>query len=332
MKAIFATACAVSLGAGIINAASFGPGVNEPPAATAMLDRFLSSGQPALTSYRARRVLTASTMGGRMSATLEAWTALDPDETLSFEVVRQDGSGLLRKRVLLAALETEQRTRNHGEMAQSELTNTNYEFQVDSDTKDDGLATIRMVPRRRTPMLLNGFATIRRHDGDIVRIDGSPSKSPSWWTKHVDIVRRYDRIAGVRVPIEMLSHADVRIVGTSAFSMTYEYESVNGVTVDKAPAMAPVMRLPHAGRSVVPGRGVSTGSSGAAPAGSRSVDESPVRVGGRLREKARVAPECRAEAHSPGTRAPSPADSCLSCADPGRQCGAARPEGLLPAA
>lgn len=289
MKAIFAIACAVSLGAGIINAASFGPGVDEPPAstppaATVMLDRFLSSGQPALTSYRARRVLTASTMGGRMSATLEAWTALDPDGTLSFEVVRQDGSGLLQKRVLLAALETERRTRNHGEMAQSELTNANYEFQVDSDTKEDGLATVRLVPRRRTPMLLNGFATIRRHDGDIVRIDGSPSRSPSWWTKRVDIVRRYDRIAGVRVPIEMLSHADVRIVGTSAFSMTYEYESVNGVTVEKAPdAMAPVIRLLRAGRSVVPGRGVSTGSSGATPAGSRSVDESPVRVTARSR-------------------------------------------------
>jgi hypothetical protein len=169
-----------------------------------------------------------------MSASLEAWTTLDPDGTFSFDVIQQEGSGLIRKHVLRAALETEQRTRNRGELAQSDLTIANYEFQVDNDTRDDGLATIRLVPRRKTPMLLIGMATVRRHDGDILRIDGSPSKSPSWWTRQVNIVRRYQRVAGVRVPIEMGSQADVRFAGKSTFSMIYEYESVNGIQVDEA--------------------------------------------------------------------------------------------------
>jgi hypothetical protein len=150
-----------------------------------------------------RRVLTASTMGGAMNASLEAWTTLDPNGTFSFDVIRQEGSGLIRNRVLIAALETEQRTRNQGEMVQSDLILANYEFQVDSDARDDGLAMIRLLPRRKTPMLLNGMATVRRQDGDIIRIDGSPSRLPSWWTRQVNIVRRYQRIAGVRVPIEM---------------------------------------------------------------------------------------------------------------------------------
>jgi hypothetical protein len=241
MKTTAAIACALSVCAAVIDAASSTAGLDEtskviqPEAvATEMLDRFLNSGQPPLTSYRARRVLTASSMGGRMSASLEAWTALDPNGTFSFEIIRQEGSGLIRKRVLVAALETEQRTRNRGEMAQSDLTIANYEFQVDNDARDDGLATIRLVPRRKTPMLLIGIATVRWHDGEIVRIDGSPSRSPSWWTRHVDIVRRYQRIAGVRVPIEMGSQADVRFAGKSTFSMIYEYDSVNGVPVDEA--------------------------------------------------------------------------------------------------
>ena len=239
MRIVIAIACTLAAYASIIHAASSSgrdeTTQNTEEAAIETLERFLNSGQPPLVSYRARRVLTASTMGGRMSASLEAWTTLDPNGTFSFEVIRQEGSGLIRNRVLIAALETEQRTRNQGEMAQSDLTLANYEFQVDSDARDDGLAMIRLSPRRQTPMLLNGMATVRQQDGDIVRIDGSPSRLPSWWTTQVNIVRRYERIAGVRVPIEMGSRADVRLAGKSTFSMTYAYESVNGRTIDPTP-------------------------------------------------------------------------------------------------
>lgn len=51
----------------------------------------------------------------------------------------------------------------------------------------------------------------------------------------MNIASRYQRIAGVRVPIEMGSQADVRFAGKSTFSMTHEYELVNGRTIDPAP-------------------------------------------------------------------------------------------------
>ena len=89
MRTWIAIACTVSLGASIVDARS--------SESTEMLDRFLNSGKPALTSYKARRVLTASSMGGRMSATLEAWTLLNTDGTFSFEVIRQEGSGLIQE-------------------------------------------------------------------------------------------------------------------------------------------------------------------------------------------------------------------------------------------
>jgi hypothetical protein len=44
----------------------------------------------------------------------------------------------------------------------------------------------------------------------------------------VDIVRRYERVGGVRVPVEMSSTADVRIAGASSFVMTYDYTMING--------------------------------------------------------------------------------------------------------
>jgi hypothetical protein len=74
--------------------------------------RFLESGLPPLTTYRARRHLEASTKGGTIKAQLDAWTNLNPDGTFTFEVVRESGSDLIRGRVLRAALLEEQRGPN----------------------------------------------------------------------------------------------------------------------------------------------------------------------------------------------------------------------------
>jgi hypothetical protein len=42
------------------------------------------------------------------------------------------------------------------------------------------------------------------------------------------VVRRYQRINGVRVPVSIESVAQVLIAGRSTFQMTYEYETING--------------------------------------------------------------------------------------------------------
>ena len=65
----------------------------------------------------------------------------------------------------------------------------------------------------------------------VVRVEGRLSKSPSLWTRHVDIVRSYRRVAGVRVPVDVESVATLLVAGRSSFRMTYEYESVNGERV-----------------------------------------------------------------------------------------------------
>ena len=65
----------------------------------------------------------------------------------------------------------------------------------------------------------------------MVRIEGRLSKTPSFWTRRVDVVRTYDRIVGVRVPVAIESVAQVVIAGRSTFKMTCEYETINGQRV-----------------------------------------------------------------------------------------------------
>ena len=51
------------------------------------------------------------------------------------------------------------------------------------------------------------------------------------WTRRVEIVRSFQRVAGIRVPIALESVATLFIAGRSTFRMTYEYEIVNGVSI-----------------------------------------------------------------------------------------------------
>jgi hypothetical protein len=91
---------------------------------------------------------------------------------------------------------------------------------------------VAIHPRRKDSLLIDGSILLTNDGADLVRMEGQLVKRPSFWTRRVEIVRRYCRIAGVRVPIETGSTADVLFAGRSTFSMGYEYESINGVMVE----------------------------------------------------------------------------------------------------
>jgi hypothetical protein len=69
-----------------------------------------------------------------------------------------------------------------------------------------------------------------------LRIEGKLSKTPSFWTRRVDVVRRYERKGGVRVPMSIESTAQVFIAGRSTFKMTFDYEIINGQRMRLQPA------------------------------------------------------------------------------------------------
>ena len=68
-------------------------------------------------------------------------------------------------------------------------------------------------------------------DGRLVRLEGRLAKSPSFWAKNVDIVRRYQCIHGAVVPVELNSTAQLRFLGGATFRMTYAYSQINGQPV-----------------------------------------------------------------------------------------------------
>jgi hypothetical protein len=193
------------------------------------LDRYLSTvGDPA-PSYKAKRVLTAR--AGSREATLVAMTTLDASGQFTYQVISEEGSGIIRSKVLRAALEAEQKAKSRDQAARAAVTPANYTFEP-GVAAGDGVERVRIKPRRNEAMMIDGSIMLDADDGDLMKIEGTLVKRPSFWTRKVQIQRDYARIAGARVPVSMSSVADVLFVGRSTFDMRYEYESINGVPVN----------------------------------------------------------------------------------------------------
>jgi hypothetical protein len=192
-----------------------------------VLQRFLSRAEEPPVEYRALRRLEAQNPKFKQGAWMLAWTEYDHVNGFRFQIVDEGGSGYIRTKVLRAALEGEQKIWADREPQKASFNHDNYMFD-DSTTSPDGLASVGVKPKRKDVLLVEGAIFVQPGDGELSRIEGRLSKTPSFWTRRVDVVRRYERMAGVRVPVEIESVAHVLIAGRSTFKMTYEYQTING--------------------------------------------------------------------------------------------------------
>jgi hypothetical protein len=190
-----------------------------------LLDRFLATADTPPIANSAIRHLSAH--AGDRKASLKSFDAVTG---FSYEILEETGSGIIRSRVLRAALEAEKSAKQGAQRTRAALTMANYEFDEAVDA-GEGRHRIGIHPRRKEPMMIKGSIVLTSTDADLVRVQGVLVKRPSFWTRRVEIVRDYARIAGTRLPVSMTSTADVLFVGKSTFEMRYEYESLDGKPV-----------------------------------------------------------------------------------------------------
>jgi hypothetical protein len=223
---LFAAGLAVACAAPALHAASAASNgfAFQPPTA---LQRFLARAEEPPVEYRALRRLEAQNAKFKQSAWMLAWTEYDHVNGFRYQIVDEGGSGYIRSKVLRAALDGEQKIWADREPQKSSFNQDNYMFDAASPSAD-GLAEVGVKPRRKDVLLVEGAIFVQPGDGELSRIEGKLSKTPSFWTRRVDVVRRYERKGGVRVPVAIESVAHVLIAGRSTFKMTYEYQTING--------------------------------------------------------------------------------------------------------
>ena len=205
-----------------------GGSASMPAAVQPALERFLARPDEPVTQYRARRTLEGHNARFKMHGAIEAITELSADGRFSYSIVTETGSDYIRDKVLRPLLETEARVLASGDPSRSALTTDNYDI-GGGELAEPGIIKLFAKPRRKEVSLIDGAVFITSADSDLVRIEGKMAKNPSFWTSRVNLVRRYDRIGGVRVPVRLDSTAQIRFAGASSLSMVYDYEMINGV-------------------------------------------------------------------------------------------------------
>jgi len=219
---------AVTGGAFLITAAPAAAPLSDVPQVPA-LQRFLATGPTLVHQATSFRRLEASNDHFE-TAWMEVRATAD-ENGFRYTVLDEGGSGLVRSKALRGTLEQESKWWKDGEAGRTWLTPDNYQFE-DAGTEPDGLARIGVTPKRKDLLLVNGSIFLKPDDGELVRIEGSPARSPSFWTRRLHVVRHYARIAGVHLPVAVESSAQIRMVGSATFRMSYKYESVNGIKVE----------------------------------------------------------------------------------------------------
>jgi hypothetical protein len=192
----------------------------------AILERFLATDDSSPTEFRARRHLEARTAHFDAAAWMDVNTEGTPSD-FRYTILAESGSDYIRSHVFKSALETERKMWLSDAADRGAITPKNYTFD-DRGAEPAGLAQVGVKPKRKDLLLLDGSIFLRPDDGDLVTVKGTLSKNPSLWVRHIEVVGHYERIAGVRLPVAFESVANVVIAGESRFTMTYDYQMVNG--------------------------------------------------------------------------------------------------------
>lgn len=210
--------------------ATAGVGAAEGPSG-GPAERFLANREQPVTQYRAYRRMHARSERFGQEAWLEAWTEFD-ERGFRYSVVSERGSDYVRDKVLKAVLKREQELVAEGTCRRSEITADNYEFRETPEA--EGEHHVLLKPKRKDVLLVDGRMVLSQDGDDLLRVEGRLSKNPSFWTSIVNVIRRYARIDGVRMPVSTESIAKVKMVGLSRLEVHYEYETINGRPVSLA--------------------------------------------------------------------------------------------------
>jgi hypothetical protein len=208
--------------------------VPASPSEYEAIERFLADIEKAPVAYQARRRLEASSSKLKESAWMDVVTEFDPAAGFTYSIVAQGGSERIARRVLKSVLEAEREGATGAERRKAILSRENYEFNFGGHAGDDMLK-MQLTPRRQDSRLVLGSALLTKNAGNLVRVEGRLSKSPSFWVKWVNVSRSYSPIGGAMMPVAVESTADVRIAGMSTFSMTYDYQMVDGRAMNADP-------------------------------------------------------------------------------------------------
>ena len=196
------------------------PSADEVVANMVQRDRERRSTLEAYTSER-RYVLENAKHGKR--AEMLVRMIQHKDGSKEFGVVSSTGWGGARKHVFSKLLEAEVEASRPGSPEEARMTPENYSFSMMGAEAVDGRQAyvIGVTPKKPKKYLMRGTVWVDAEDFAIVRMEGTPAKSPSFWIKSVQFFHKYEKHGGLWLAASDNSLSDARIFGPTELRIEY---------------------------------------------------------------------------------------------------------------
>jgi len=146
----------------------------------------------------------------------------DSDGTKHFEILSEQGWKAAQKHVLRKMLESESQSSAPEAREKTRLCSDNYEFHmVGLVVGDRPTYAIDVKPKRKDKLLFEGRIWVDTEDYALVRAEGNPAKTPSFWTKHIHFVHTYEKQGGFWFPLSTESVTDAHVFGRTDLTIEY---------------------------------------------------------------------------------------------------------------
>jgi hypothetical protein len=133
-----------------------------------------------------------------------------PPETRNYRILEGSGraEGVVKK-----ILENEREGARRQEIA--EFSRKNYRFVLAGEGHLDGVPhyILETTPLRKEKYLLRGRIWVDKQSFLVRRVVGTPTKSPSWWVKDLQITLEFRRVGEVWIQCATEAVADLRLFG-----------------------------------------------------------------------------------------------------------------------
>jgi MoaA/NifB/PqqE/SkfB family radical SAM enzyme len=197
---------------------------SPPVDATEVVAKMEESNRARLTvlqSYHSqRRYEAANLLFHRNASAVVDMQYAAPGEK-SFRVVESNGSQAILKRVIEPLLASEREAARQQETKDVDISRQNYLFTLVGTDETGGVYVFAVEPRTPNKYLFRGRVWVDRHSFGIVRIDGEPAKSPSFWVRKTHFIHQYARFGDFWFPVSNRTEVELRIFGKSTLSIDY---------------------------------------------------------------------------------------------------------------
>jgi outer membrane lipoprotein-sorting protein len=140
-----------------------------------------------------------------------------------FEVLSEEGSAVIRKRVLRKLLESEVEAAGDTMREATQITPRNYSFRLLGAGEIEGRKAylLEAAPREGNRFLFRGKVWVDAEDYAVARIEATPAKSPSFWIRKTSFVHEYRKFGGFWLPVSNRSESEAVAFGRTELTIEY---------------------------------------------------------------------------------------------------------------